>query len=99
MRPQPAATMSGIATWQQWNVPVRLTSMIRAHDSRSDLGERRKVEQPRTGHQDADRSQLAADLGEGFLHHRPIGDIGRDAQRGHALRPQLLGNPLCRFAR
>src|ERR1700712_1027536 len=27
MRPQWASTMSGMATWQQWNVPVRLTSM------------------------------------------------------------------------
>ena len=33
MRPQRADTMSGIADWTQWNVPVRLTSRTRFHDS------------------------------------------------------------------
>ena len=31
MRPQPASIMSGSATWQQWNVPVRFTSITRCH--------------------------------------------------------------------
>ena len=64
-----------------------------------DLGERRKVEQPRAGHQDADRAQLAADLGERLLHARPVGDIGRNAQRRHTLGPQFLGDALRGFAR
>ena len=33
MRPQPASIMSGTTAWQQWNVPVRLTSRIRFHFS------------------------------------------------------------------
>lgn len=28
MRPKPASIMSGIASWMQWNVPVRFTSII-----------------------------------------------------------------------
>src|SRR3954451_2327356 len=33
IRPHPAAIMSGIADWMQWNVPVRFTSIIRLHPS------------------------------------------------------------------
>ena len=33
MRPQPAATMSGIADCRQWNVPVRFTASMRSHAS------------------------------------------------------------------
>ena len=33
IRPHPAAIMSGIADWMQWNVPVRFTSIIRDHAS------------------------------------------------------------------
>ena len=33
IRPQPASIMWGMTTWQQWNVPVRLTSSTRFHAS------------------------------------------------------------------
>ena len=33
IRPQPAVTMSGIAAWMQWNVPVRLTASMRSQAS------------------------------------------------------------------
>ena len=32
IRPQPASSMSVTATWQQWKVPVRFTSMSRCQD-------------------------------------------------------------------
>ena len=31
IRPQPAAIIPGTTAWQQWNVPVRLTSRMRFH--------------------------------------------------------------------
>ena len=33
MRPHPASIMSGTTAWRQWNVPVRLTAIMRSHAS------------------------------------------------------------------
>ena len=33
MRPHVAANMSGNTAWQQWNVPVRFTSIVWRHSS------------------------------------------------------------------
>ena len=38
-RPQPAASMSGIADWMQWNVPVRFTASMRSQSSDADVDE------------------------------------------------------------
>lgn len=33
IRPHLAAIMSGMASWMQWNMPVRLTSSMRCHSA------------------------------------------------------------------
>ena len=68
--------------------------MIRAQDSAVISGEGRKVEQPRTGHQNRGRAQLAADLGERVLHGGSIGDVGADPDGGDALGAKVVGDTL-----
>ena len=86
--------MSGTATWQQWKVPVRFTSMTRSHACGGDVGERREVDHAGTGHQDVHRSELGAHLRERLLDGRAVADVGRHRQRRHTFGAQLLGNPL-----
>ena len=68
--------------------------MIRAHDSGVMSVNGCEPDHPGAGDQDPDRAELAAHLGEGVLDRRPVGDVGRHRQRGHALGAQVLGDPL-----
>ena len=90
MRPQFAATMSGSATWQQWNVPVRLTSIIRAHDSGVISMNGAKPTKPALVTKMLDRTKLAAHLAESLLDCAPVGHIDTDSQCGTALTAQIL---------
>ena len=58
--PNRAASMSGIAAWRQWNVPVRFTAIMRSHVSARDVGERRELVEPGARHHDLDRPELVA---------------------------------------
>ena len=78
--------MSGIATWQQWKVPVRLTSMIRAQDSVLISVKGEKSNSPALVTRTVIDAQLAADLGEGVLDGGPVGDVGADPECGDPLR-------------
>ena len=97
IRPHSAATMSGIAAWTQWNVPVRLTSITRFHDSSVISRNGSNADDAGAGDEDLHRAELAAHRADGLVDRRPVGDVdggtpapaspGHEALRRRRRRP------------
>ena len=79
MRPQPAASMSGIAACTQLNVPVRLTARIRSHRSAVMSTKRRERLDTGAGHEDLDGTEIRAHLRERGVDRRAVGDVDFEA--------------------
>ena len=93
IRPQPAASMSGIAACTQWNVPVRLTASIRSHASSGDVGERLELVDAGARDHDLDRPELAAHLRQRVVDRGAVGDVDLAATARRAGLAQFVGGP------
>ena len=90
MRPQPAAIMSGTTAWQQWNVPVRLTSRMRFQVSALDLEERAEAVETGVVDEHGGGTQTRPHLGDRGVEAGTVGDVHGQADGG-AARGRDLG--------
>ena len=94
MRPQRADTMSGMADWRQWNVPVRLIARMRFHDSRVMSVKCSNTAAPALVTRISTCSELAAHPAQRLVDRPAVDDVDLAAQRLCAVRPQIPGDPL-----